>query len=633
MLGKTFTNNKKVYLAYNNYRKKIFTELSPRDGKAILYMLPWMLSVNDPAVPGFVPNLKKAITIFGATSDRTLLREEPSFKTLFNIKKSGSLLVRSAQASLIQGLYTIGSVGTISQTALSDCDLWLCIERANFDESLYEQLLQKVNLIKDWMDVNLKMPVYFFICDVEDIRQGNFGVMGNESSGSAQRNVLKEEFYRTSILISGKIPLWWACFDSREDVDYRAFSVQYAKDVFSDYDFIDMGPLNSVDTEEYFGAALWQFNKALTFPLKSLIKMLQLEMHLGSPEEALLCHRFRKLILSQDKELNFHDPSIFTLNAILEYHQNLDHDVFEFIKQCCYLRYDIKFYSKKITLKEKLAKETFQLYPSTRDQIYRLNDFAAWPLLEQLEFGKKIFMILLNIYKRIMSYQKKGGSALTNRDMTIIGRKLAAYLESKDGKVPVVNKPIFNLNTTNFTFSSDSKVWRVFSAGEPLRPVVASADIVYCIAYLVWNDLYLSSNVRMTPNPTPITLQEINNLAKRIKETFGAFDITSIDYDNFLQREKVTKMLIILSFEEPRITMEMRDFSVIYGNHWGELFFRRFSSRDRLKEFIDSSERTFSQAERYFYIQRNNLYYEKFIDRAKSLVNEIFSGADVGLRD
>ena len=36
MQPKTFLNNKKIYLAYNNFRKKIFSELAHRDSEALL---------------------------------------------------------------------------------------------------------------------------------------------------------------------------------------------------------------------------------------------------------------------------------------------------------------------------------------------------------------------------------------------------------------------------------------------------------------------------------------------------------------------------------------------------------------------------------------------------------------------
>ncbi|MFH1081633.1 MAG: class I adenylate cyclase [Pseudomonadota bacterium] len=625
MLQKTFIHNKKIYLTYNHFRKNIFLKLAPKDAESILHLLPWMLSVNDPAVPSYVPNLKRAIAVFGASTDQALIKREPSFKALFNIRKSGSLLKPSTQVSLIQGLYTIGSVGTISQTAHSDCDIWVCINHADFDESARAHLLQKINLIKDWMDTNLKIPVYFFICDLEDIQNSNFGVTNEESSGSAQRNVLKEEFYRTSILISGKIPLWWVCFDPDESVDYHAFSAQYANDVFADYDCIDMGAPATINHDEYFGASLWQFNKALTHPLKSVMKMLLLDMLLVSPEEDLLCNRFRNSILDQTQNLVFHDPSVFTLNAILQYSRRVHPEKFEFIMQCSYLRYDLHFHAKKLTLKETLAKEIFQTYPLNREQIYRLNDFAGWPLLEQLEFGEKIFSLLLNIYKGIMAHKQDVISGITRQDMTIIGRKLAVCLERKRGKINIIHKPLFNPNLPTLLFVNDKKLWHVSAVGEPSKPVVASADIVYCIAYLAWNDLYNSSNVRMTPNPTPITLQEINNLAKRIREIFSVFDITGADFDHFLETEKVTTMLIVVNFEKPGHVMDIDDFCVIYSNHWGELFFQRFGSPDQFQAFIDHGGVIFERTQMHVYVQRNSLYYEKIIERVKNLVSQAFS--------
>ncbi|MCL5807330.1 MAG: class I adenylate cyclase [Deltaproteobacteria bacterium] len=626
MLLNTFAHNKKIYLAYNEYRKRIFSELAPRDSAAILYLLPWMLSVNDRAVPGYMDGLEKPVTVFGAATDPALLARESTFKKRFNIRKQAPLMTSSAEASIIQGIYTIGSVGTIGQTPSSDCDIWICIDKNNFDDGARTRLSQKVNLIKDWMDSNLKMPVYFFICDIDDIRRGNFGSLDDESSGSAQHNVLKEEFYRTSILISGKIPLWWICFDPGVDTDYEEFAAQYAKDIFGDYDCIDMGPLPTIDRDEYFGAALWQFNKALTHPLKSVIKMLLLEMLLGAPREELLCHRFRNLILNQQKNPVFYDPSVFTWKAILEYKRGTDFETFAFVQKCYYLRHEIKFYSKKETIRESIGREIFQTYPLEKAEIHHLNDFAAWPLSEQLDFGENILRLLKLIYNEITPKQKETASRLTRRDMTIIGRKLAVCLEKKQDKIPVIRTPSANLNLPGLTFSSKPGGWQVLASGDSPKPVTASSDITYCIAYLVWNDLFHALDVRMAPNPTPVTLQEIHNLAKRIKEIFGSFDITGIDFKNFLEPEKVTKMLVIVSFESPSHLKDMNDFSVLYCSNWGELFFRRFNSPEKFKAFIKDSGRKFSGMDMCYYVRRNSLYFEKIIERTKMLVTQIFAG-------
>jgi adenylate cyclase class 1 len=258
-----------------------------------------------------------------------------------------------------------------------------------------------------------------------------------------------------------------------------------------------------------------------------------------------------------------------------------------------------------------------------------LNDFPTWPLLEQLAFGERIFVLLVHIYKDITVYGKDIVSGITPQDMTIIGRKLSVCLERKQHKIPIVHKPIFNLNLPTVIFSIDKKIWHVFNSGDATKPVISGSDIVYCIADLIWNDIYQAGDVRMKPNPTPITINEITNLAKRIKETFGAFDVTGIDFNNFLEPERVTKMLVVISFEGWHHAKDMNDLCVIYCNHWGELFVQRFNSPEKLKEFLEVGGRKFSQAAIFYYIQRNSHAYEKIIERTKKLVTQIFANINI----
>jgi hypothetical protein len=88
----------------------------------------------------------------------------------------------------------------------------------------------------------------------------------------------------------------------------------------------------------------------------------------------------------------------------------------------------------------------------------------------------------------------------------------------------------------------------------------------------------------------------------------------------------VTKMLVIVSFEGANDLKDMNDFSVLYCNHWGELFFRRFNASLKFKAFIENGGEKFSGTEKYYYVRRSGLYYEKIIDRTKMLVTHIFDG-------
>ena len=615
---KTLLENKKKYLAYNRFRKGIFEELAPRDSEVILYLLPWMLSVNSPAVPGYIEKMKRPWKVSHIDAEREVLSREPAFKRRFEISSERSLLKQSSSPCWIEGLYTIGSIGSIAQTSRSDCDIWVCVNRSDTCKEALEDLSRKMNLIKDWLDQHVRIPIYFFLSDTEDIRLCRFGIVEGESSGSAQRQVLKEEFYRTTSIIGGKIPLWWLCgSEGSEPVDYEAFAESFRKGRYAgEYDLIDLGNIETVDRDEYFGAALWQFNKAMTHPLKSIIKMLLLKMLLESPREELLCHRFRRTVL-ECPDGEFLDPATFTLQAMLEYYRDLPEETFAFIQECFYLRYDISLWSKRITIREKLTRDIFKQYGMTRETITRLNSFASWNFQEQSGFGDRVFELLKKIYRDIAGMERGVQGAIAPDDLRVMGGKLSACLEKKTSKVPIIHRPLDSPIKPTLVFKTVGKVWYVHAAGDPSAPIVESPDIVSCIAYLIWNDLFVPTEVRMLPNATSITLQEIVNLGKKMRDFFGISDIAAVEFANYLEDERISKALIVLNFETTVHVREIRDLRLVWRNSWGELFVKRWTNPSALREFLDGAAETSPSMEIQYYVQRSSFLYEKVIDRAK----------------
>jgi len=623
---KTLLENKRKYLAYNRFRKGIFEELAPRDSEAVLYLLPWMLSVNHVAVPGYVEKMRRPWKVFRIDSDRDILSRESAFKRKFEIPTERSLLKHSPSPCWIEGLYTIGSVGSIAQTSRSDCDIWVCINRSEAGEESVEELRRKINLIKDWLDQHVRIPIYFFLSDAEDIRHCRFGIVEGESSGSAQRQVLKEEFYRTAGILGGKIPLWWLCSgEGSATADYETLAEEFRKGRYvGEYDLIDLGNIETVDRDEYFGAALWQFNKAMTHPLKSIIKMLLLKMLLESPREELLCHRFRRAVLDC-ADGQFLDPATFTLQAMLEYYRNLPERTFAFIQECFYLRYDLNLWSKRVTIREKLARDIFKQYGMTRETITRLNSFASWDFQEQSGFGAHIFELLKKIYRDIAGMERSVEGVIAPEDLRVMGGKLSACLEKKSHKVPIIHMPLDSPVRPTLVFKTVGKVWYIHAAGDPSAPIVESPDIVFCIAYAVWNDLFVPTEVRMLPNATSITLQEIVNLGRKVRDFFGISDIAAVEFPNYLEDERIQKALIVVNFETAGYGKEIRDLRLIFRNNRGELFVRRWGSPEALKAFLDNASRVSQPMEVQYYLQRSSLLYEKMIDRAKRTTTRFLS--------
>lgn len=627
MLSVTLQNNKSNYLRYNEWRKKQFIANSPKDANIILYVLPWLLNVNHPSVPGFIREMKDTFKVSNIDKNREILTKENQYKKVFGWEDERFSVRYISGDCEVQGIYTIGSVGTISQTSRSDCDIWICIDRNHFDDKRLNYLNQKLNLIKGWLDECVKIPVYFFLTDVEDIRKCNFGNIDFESSGSTQKNVLKEEFYRTSILICGKIPFWWVAWDPAGPVDYEEAFAQNQKSDLGEIDLVDLGNLEQVNQSEYYGAALWQLNKSLTHPLKSIIKMLLLKMFLESPQDELLCNKFRALVLNPESRKTPLDPSLFTMQEALDYysiHARKDH--FEFIKKCFYLRYELKLMSKKQTEKEEMAGMIFNKYKIDRSEIYSLNEFDSWDLGKQIDFGGLMFEYVTDIYRDILRIQQGIHGDVAQDDLTIIGRKLDSSMSVKNFKLPILHMSSENIKLPVLTFVYDGDIWQVISSYDPSVPLIASEDMIYCLAYMVWNGIFDPMQTRMQPNATSVTIQEIINLGKMIREVFGTYDIAQVHFSKFLDEEIINKILVTISFEEASADMDIQNISIIYKNNWEEIFVRRFSSIEKMKAFLVRAGKISPRVETKYYIQRNNKYYEKIIDRTKNIIAQIIIG-------
>ncbi len=613
------TRNKKTFTAYNTFRKELFAELAPADSKTILYLLPWLISVNHPQCPGYIADQKRPFRIYGVESLKGIRGLEKQFKKQFAIKSGGSLMKHDRDTYVIPGLYSIGSIGSVSQTSGSDCDMWVCIDRDQFDKTAWRQLNQKINLIKDWMDLNCKIPVFFFISDITAIRECRFGSVDEESSGSTQQKVLKEEFYRTCMVICGKIPLWWLCYFPGRQVEYNDAREVIKDEDFGEYDLVDFGDIERIEKSEYFGAALWQFKKSLSRPLKSIIKMSLLKMLLDAPDERLMCHRFRENVLTADKGL-FPDFSVFTMESIAADFKENRPDLLKFLIECLYIRCDYNPYNRNQRLKNKLAGQFFKPYKISNERQIVLRKSDTWKFSQQVELGDNLFALMIELYREISASQKGIQGESDKRDLTILGRKIAAFYAKKRYKVPILQKPTGTLNISNPTLSLRDNKWFVQSGSDTSRPLCSSPEITYNIAFIVWNGLFNPGRISMVPNMSDMTLREIVNLGVRMERIFETYEIAEIDYAGYLSSEYVEKLFVIAGLEKTPWFKEKLDLRVVYMNCWGELFARHFKSHSAFEKFLLESRKNNPGLQTRFYVRRSNTTYEKIIERAKMLL-------------
>ncbi|MCP4367345.1 MAG: hypothetical protein GY797_04405, partial [Deltaproteobacteria bacterium] len=594
--------------------------LANADSDSILHLLPWLISVNHPKCPGYVATLNRSFRVFGVDRIKAIRDLESSFKKQFGIKQQGPLIRYEKKAYLIQGLYTIGSVGSVSQTSGSDCDIWVCIDRDNFSKAAWHQLNEKINLIKDWMDINFKMPVYFFISDINAIRECRFGSVDKESSGSTQQKVLKEEFYRSCMVICGKIPLWWLCHYKQLQVEYKDALTVIEDENFLEYDVIDFGDVERIEQSEYFGAALWHFHKSLLHPLKSIVKMNLLKMLLDATDERLMCHRFREKVLSNTDSDSFPDFSIFTMNAIVDDFRKNRPGLLNFLVECLYIMCEYDPHNRNQKMKNRLAGTFFKQFDISNERQTMLRNSAKWEIGQHIKMGDDLFKQLLRIYREISADHAGIVSESDKHDLTILGRKISAFYMKKRFKVPVLQKQTGMLNISNPILIFKDKLWFVQSDTGTKVNLCSNANIIYNIAFIVWNSLFNSGLIRMMPNPSDINLREIVNLGRKIERFFETYETMENDYSNYLREENILKLLVVVGLEKSPWFKEVLDLRVLYLNCWGELFARHFETLKDFEVFMLGARKGNPKIETKYYIRRSNTLYEKIIERTKKLL-------------
>ena len=342
---------------------------------------------------------------------------------------------------------------------------------------------------------------------------------------------------------------------------------------------------------------------------------------LESSREIPICHEFRKTVLSCEEQDVFPDPGVFTMNAILDYYGEMGNlSIQNLLRECFYLRCDIKPQNDRTPLKNLLAKEFLKQHPIEIRKRIRLSRFTRWNFNAQINLGDRLFRLLLKSYRDISSSHAATATEMNRQDFTIIGRKILASYQKKEFKVRVLQKPIGNLNLPFLTLHLKGSQWQLFSDNNKSVPLAANTDILRIIAFIVWNGLFEVNKIRMEPNPSSVTLQEVLNLSRKVSEFFGTFDRFDVELSQYLKKDRMAKILVVVSFEKAYYEKDINDFGIIHINSWGELFVERIKSPRKLEAFIKKACEGRWKPEVNYYVQRNSTYYEKIIERTKRII-------------
>lgn len=494
---------------------------------------------------------------------------------------------RKEETVPIEALMSIGSTGTIAQNASSDLDCWVCCDFSKTPPDSRVRLKVKLQAIEEWADKEFNLEVHFFIMDIRDIRENRFGLSDEESSGSAQSAILKEEFYRTALLISGKPPLWWFTPPEAGEQEYEGAVKKIA--VLKGPNFsLDLGNVPRIPMEEFFGASLWQIVKGVKSPFKSIMKFGLLEMYTSGKRTTLLCESIKKNILSGKRRLRNVDPYMLLYRDLAEFYKRQGQPEYTWLTamalrlKCGLL--DDKGLTKLPARPEEREIIVFATNLSGENSEGSFKGFKGLSDFRSvLTLGEKINLFMIKTYMKVRGEQdKRDIVAITPEDLTRLGRVIFANFARRNHKIEHVSLP----GTRTHFFDSlivardDKKKWiiqgehRDESGSRVLQNEIESGkDLAPILVWLALNGLYHPKMQTKTAlSSAPVRGKDLKIFFEHLTMFFPLKKIFNTPVEESLNAEHIKKAYFIINLCTPRENKKIQEVHLVYNTNWGEVF-------------------------------------------------------------
>ncbi|WP_301099730.1 class I adenylate cyclase [Otariodibacter sp.] len=441
-------------------------------------------------------------------------------------------IISENQNYQFDALYVMGSLGSITQTTLSDIDIWLCHTKTFTENELF-LLNKKLTLIVQWAK-NLGVDVNFYLMNPDKFRtQKYYDDISSENSGSAQHYFLLDEFYRSAIRLAGKRILWLHIWEKR--LSYQETVEQAVNENIIDLDdWLDFGDFSSLELGEYFGASLWQLYKGIDHPYKSAIKILLLESYTAIyPKTFLISKKFKRLLSKEKVQYHF-DPYLAMLEKVTKYLEGRNELVrLDCVRRCFYIKAtegQIDNWKKNELRKLALS------WRWKEKEFIELENKDNWKIKQAVRTQKMLVEQLLKSYRNLINFARRFhiDPSIMPQDTDLLMRKLYSVFEVLPGKVALINQKIAkNLEEKEVTFvevsenGATKQGWYLINQA-PLalydsttRYVEYQKNLIQLVAWAYFNGV-VTVNTQLNIVSQTVSLARLRNFISDLRLSFPA---------------------------------------------------------------------------------------------------------------
>ncbi|WP_432455454.1 MULTISPECIES: class I adenylate cyclase [unclassified Agarivorans] len=436
----------------NQHRKQLALQTMPAAAQQIFELLPLMLHYSDPCIPGYIEGeVPSGICQFESSARHFIYLQQ-------------HFLCRPAepQQHEILGIYSMGSTATVGQTESSDLDIWVCHAHQLASERV-RLLAEKCSQISAWA-AHQGVELNFFMVKDNQFKTGSISELSKDNCGSAQHLLLLDEFYRTALPLAGKQLVWFAVPCDIEQ-SYDSFvQQQFESGVFNHQQWLDLGGLDTIPAEEYFGSGLWQLYKGIDSPYKAVLKTLLMEAYSADyPRPSLLAVEAKCLMQHCKAFVLEHDAYYLMLNKVTNYLESIEDEArLDLVRRCFYLKnsecnplpsalMDVS----SLTWQQRFMAQLVKQWAWSQQKIEHLNLRRAWKVQDVRQAHSELLDALMLSYRNLIRFARRNdiSESINPEDIGILSRKLYAAFESLPGKVTLINPQISpDLSEANLSF-------------------------------------------------------------------------------------------------------------------------------------------------------------------------------------
>lgn len=536
-----------------------------------LRLLPLLFHINHPMLPGYVSRDTPA-GIPQYNPHKEVLQIARRLAKSFEFKK------KAYRKFDIQGIYLMGSSGTVAYSDKSDFDIWICHDPQLALDRVRE-LEIKLELIQDWsksfgIDANL------YLVNPEKIQRGEFGYLSNESSGSALHTLLLEEFYRTGVLLEGRYPLWWVV-----PPDMEANYAEYVADIklkryIHSKEHIDFGGLTSIKPEEFYGATLWLLYKSINAPYKSILKILLMQTYATEfPHIDLLGMRYKRAVYAGEENIEVLDPYVMMLEKVEDFLRNSgDEDRLQLARRSFYYKVNERLSNlgdADLNWRQQLLSALAKKWRWNYAELVRLDLRGQWKIKQVMQERNALIAEFKNSYRFLSNFARQQGertNLIRQSDLNVLGRKLYAAFERKAGKVDLVYQGITkqlhesHISLHKFIADDDKPYWVVFSGvvaekdASVTEPLKRSFSLVELVCWCYFNRVINKNTViGIYNNDSDLTNKEIKQIVDAIEKQFPEAIAEEGSIEDYRQPAQIVANITLINVGVDPLLINRRD--------------------------------------------------------------------------